>query len=162
MPNKSKITFLEAQEKFAKSTNKQTWSLLVKNDRSPSEDEDLVLSAYTSLYHWKQVGTEINLQRGYWMISRVYQSLGNADQAVFWAEKCLDITERNIEVMEDFDIAFAQEGLARAYAQSGDLKRAKKHYDQALILGELIQDPADKLVFENDIEAGDWFKLASE
>ena len=159
MKNEKRITLLEAQEEFAKSIFNQIWSLLDKKDRTPSEDEDLILSAYASLYHWKQIGTEVNLQRGYWMISRVYQHLGFVDQAVNWAEKCQDISERYSDDMEDFDLAFAQEGLARAYAQSGDLKRAKIHYDQAVIFGELIQDPEDKLVFEKDFQGGDWFKL---
>lgn len=162
MNEERRITLLEAQGKFAKSIYNQIWNLLDKKDRTPSEDEDLLLSAYASLYHWKQIGTEVNLQRGYWMVSRVYQCLGFADQAVNWAKKCQDITERYTNEMEDFDLAFAQEGLARAYAQSGDFEQAKRHFNQAVIFGELIQDPEDKLVFEKDFHGGNWFKLRPE
>ena len=162
MNEEKMFTLLDAQEKFAKSIYNQIWNLLDKKDRTPSENEDLVLSAYASLYHWKQIGTEVNLQRGYWMVSKVYQCLGIVDQAVNWAEKSQDITERYSDDMEDFDLAYAQEGLARAYAQSGDFKRAKRHYDQAAIFGELIQDPEDKLVFDKDFQGGDWFKLKPE
>jgi len=157
MNEEIRLTLLEAQEKLAKSIYNGLWELLEKEDRTPSEDEDLLLGAYSSLYYWKQVGTTVNLQRGYWMISRVHLTLENKDDALAWALKCLALTEKNTEKMEDFDLAFAQESLARAYALAGDLERAKNHYRQAVALGEKIQDPEDKKVFVNDLTGGDGF-----
>jgi hypothetical protein len=61
--------------------------------------------------------------------------------------------------MKDFDHAFAQEGLARAYAKAGDLEKAKKHYQLAAELGEEIRDTEDKKVFMGDFQGGDWFGL---
>ena len=162
MSEEKELTLDEAHLKFAKSSFNGIWELLDKSKRTSEEDENMLLGAFTSLYHWKQIGTEVNVQRGYWMISRVFQVLGYADQALQWAHKCQAITEDSPSDMEDFDLAFAQEGLARAYAQSGDLKRAKKHFNQAVIFGELIQDPEDKLVFEKDFQGGNWFKLRPE
>ena len=154
-----KITLKEAQEKFAKSSWNEIWPLLEKIDRTPSEDEDLLLSAFTSLYHWKQIGTEVNLQRGYWMISKVYQVLGKAESALAWAEKCARVTSENIAAMKDFDLAYSEEALARSYALAGDLERAREHHRQAVELGEHIKDPEDKKFFLGDFEGGDWFGL---
>ena len=106
------------------------------------------------------VGTAVNTQRAYWMLSRVYQILNKSEDALDWALKCQAITERYTDAMEDFDLAFAQEGLARAYALSGDHKRAKRHYDQAVSFGELIHDPENKIAFEKDFQDGNWFKLS--
>ena len=145
--------------RFAKSIWNRIWELLEKDNRSPSEEEDLLLSAYASLYHWKQVGKEANLQRGYWMLSRVYLALGAADQALDWALKCQRITQEYTMSMEDFDLAYAQEGLARAYAMVGELELAKKHRHEAAVLSELIEDPEDREIFLGDFQGGDWFEL---
>jgi len=162
MSEEKELTLAEAQLKFAKSSFNGIWELLDKSKRTPEDNENLLLSAYTSLYHWKQVGTEVNLQRGYWMISRVYQVLGNADQALQWAIKCQSVTEDNPSDLEDFDFAFAQECLARAYALADDLDRAKEHYDLAVDLGKRIEDPEDQKIFMNDFQGGNWHEFSTE
>jgi len=159
MSEDNQTALRETQLKFAKSIFNGIWDLLEKTDRTPLEDEDLLIGAFASLYHWKQVGTAVNFQRGYWMISRVYQTLGEKSQALAWALKCQAATEENLAEMEDFDLAFAQEGLARAYALNGDLKKAQEHYLLAAELGEQIKDPEDKEIFLRDLQGGDWFQL---
>ena len=154
-----KISLDEAQEKFAKSSWNAIWPLLEKNDRTPSENEDLLVNAFTSLYHWKQIGTEVNHQRGYWMISKVYQVLEKAEPALAWAEKCARVTSEHAADMKDFDLAYAEEALARSYALAGELELAREHHRQASDLGERITDPDDKKIFQGDFEGGDWFGL---
>ena len=149
----------EAQGEFAKSIYNGIWGLLDKSNRSVDDDEIMLLSAFASLYHWKQYGSSVHFQRGYWMISRVYQALGEADLAISWAQKCLAITEIQSSEMADFDLAFAQEGLARAFALGGELEKAEIHYQQAIKLGEEIQDPEDKKIFLGDLHNGDWYGL---
>jgi predicted DNA-binding protein len=104
-----------------------------KKDRIPSNDEYLLLIAYASLYHWKIIGTVINLQRGYWMLSRVYQTLKQVEQALEWVLKCQEITEENSAEMEDFDLAAE--------------------------LGKIIKDPEDQRGFMKDFNSGDWYEL---
>lgn len=162
MNEEPRITLQEAQRKFAKSIYNGIWELLEKEDRTPSEDEDLLLSAYASLYHWKMIGTVVNLQRGYWMLSRVYQTLGQAEQALQWALKCQKLTVENPSEMEDFDLAFAREGLARAFAIAGNLDQAKENHDLAAELGKEIADPQDQLVFMKDFNSGNWYDLPLE
>ena len=106
-----------------------------------------------------QVGTALNDQRGRWILSRVYIALGRSKDALEQAIKCQEITESNPDEMKDFDLAFAQEGLARAYAMAGDLEKAKKHHKRASELGDMIKDPEDKEIFITDLKGGDWFNL---
>ncbi len=159
MAEEIKITIQQAQQDFAKSIFNGIWELLNKSDRSPQEDEEMLLRAYASLYHWKQVGGPVNFQRGYWMISRVYQALGDADGALTWAIKCQQETEDHSADLEDFDLAYAQEGLARTYAMRGEQEKARIHYQKALDLGDGIQDPEDKKIFCDDFQGGDWYQL---
>lgn len=158
MNQEDKYSLEDAQLKFAKSIWNKIWQLLEKEDRTASENEDLILSAFASLYHWKQVGTEVNLQRGYWMLSRVYQTLGDAAQSLDWALKCLEITREHPAVMQDFDLAYAQEGLARSYALSGDLSKAGEHFRAAVNQGQQIADPEDREIFQGDLNSGNWYK----
>ena len=160
MVPKRRVTLLEAQENFAKTISNGIWALLEKEGRTPSQDEDLILMAHSSLYHWKQIGTAVNLQQGYWMISHVYQVLGDSKQALAWALKCQQVTEKFPGEMEDFDLAYAHEGLARAYAMTNDLEKAKKQYDLAAGLGEKIKDPDDKQIFLTDFEGGNWYQIS--
>lgn len=162
MNNQQHSTLQEDHLRFAKSIWNGIWELLEKANRTPSEEEDLLLRAYASLYHWKQVGTQANLQRGYWMLSRVYLAQGAAEQALEWALKCHKITQDHAASMEDFDLAYAQEGLARAYAMVGELELAREHRAEAAVLGEQIEDPEDREIFLGDFQGGDWFELDRE
>ena len=154
-----KYTLEEAQEKFAKSIFNDIWPLLEKTDRSPADEEELLLCAFASLYHWKQSGTKVNIQRGYWMVSKVYQVLGKAEPALAWAEKCAAVSNDFPAAMKDFDLAYAQEALARSYALAQKLEKAREHHRLAAELGDQIQDPDDKRIFLGDFEGGDWHGL---
>ena len=100
----------------------------------------MLQAAYTSLYHWSKVSTGVHLQRAYWLLTKVSISLGNASDAVDKAVKCQEMTEKHLDEMKDFDLAFAKEILARAYTISGDLKLAQKLYQKAKELSQAIQD----------------------
>ncbi len=152
----------QAHLKFAKSIFNSIWGLLEKEDRSEEEDQEMLLAAYASLYHWLKVGTAVNYQRGSWMISRVHQVLGEPEPSLVWALRCYEISEKHNAEMEDFDLAYAQEALARSYALSGDQEKALQHWRQARELGEQIIDPEDKKIFQADFQGGDWYQLQVE
>ena len=119
----------------------------------------MLQAAYTSLYHWSKVSTGVHLQRAYWLLTKVSISLGNASDAVDKAVKCQEMTEKHLDEMKDFDLAFAKEILARAYTISGDLKLAQKLYQKAKELSQAIQDQQDQEIFLTDLNRADWFGL---
>ena len=79
MNEDNKDALKEKHLQFAKSANSRIWELLEKQDRTPEDDEDMLLASFTSLYHWKHAGTTVHAQRGCWMISRVYLALDRAE-----------------------------------------------------------------------------------
>ena len=117
----------------------------------------MLLAAHTSLYHWLQIGTAVNAQRGHWLLLRVYILLGLSQNAVEHALRCQEITENKPEEMQDYDLAFAQETLARAYALVGDKVKAQEYLELAEKLGQAIQDKEDKDIFTGDLNSGDWY-----
>ena len=152
-------TIDEAHEYFAKSINGRVWELLGKQDRSQSENDEMLYAAYACTYHWKFVGMAVHQQRGEWLISRVHVALGHANAALRHAERCFELTESNKSMMKDFDIAYASEGLARAHAMIGDQKMAEEFFALAQQAGNAIANEEDRSIFVGDFDGGPWFGL---
>jgi hypothetical protein len=160
MSEEERYTLEEAHREFGKRTNGRVWNLLAKPDRTAADDEEMVLNAYASHYHWLQIGTEVNQQRGEWLIAHVYTLQGKADLALGHAERCLQITEAHRDQMADFDIAYGYEGIARAKALAGKQEEAAKYREMARSAGEAIDDSEDKEIFMGDWNSGPWFDLS--
>ena len=155
---KSEIGFdLElAHAHFAKATNGRTGELLSKDNRTEAEDFEMQSAAHNSIYHWTQIGTALHLQRGEWLIAHVLMSLGFGNAAHRHATRCHDLTQSNLDLMQDFDVAYGYEGIARANGLIGNLEAAKPYYDKAR---EAIADEEDRGIFMTDFEAGEWFGI---
>ena len=153
------FTLDEAHKYFAKSINSRVWELLQKPDRSQIENDEMLYAAHACTYHWKFAGTAVHQQRGEWLISRVHVILGHPQEALQHAERCFELTEDHKEMMADFDIAYAYEGLARAHALSGSQREADKYYRLAEGAGNAIEDEEDQSIFLADFQGGDWYGL---
>jgi hypothetical protein len=113
-------------------------------------------AAFASLYHWLQAGTQIHHQRSEWLIAHVYTILGETESAIKHANRCLELTGAYENQMEDFDIAYAYEGMARAHALSGNREVAEKFLGMAQSAGEEISDAESKKIFMGDLNSGPW------
>jgi len=156
MSEEKRFKEAEAQLHFAKGFNGKIWELLDKQDRTQEENVWLVDYAHASLAHWRAAGTGVHLQRGAWMLARVYSVLGNAQMAIQHAARCLELTEQHKELLSDFDFAFAYESMARAQALAGNQAEAKKHIALAQKSGEEIKDEEDRQIFFDDFNEGEW------
>jgi len=139
--------------------NMETWNLLDKKDRNEQEDLRMINFAKASLYHWRKSDKYelVNEQRGQWMLSRVYSFLGKADEALSYAKQTLKITEE--QDFQDFDLAYADESMARAYAASNNKDESIKWLKKAKEAGDLIKGEKDKEYFISDLESGPWFNI---
>lgn len=108
----------EVHKKLAIELFNYTWDLIEKSERSEIENEMMVNAAHASRFHWGLVGTPLHIARGEWQISRVYCLVGRAEPALFHAGKSLNVSLANN--LENFDIGFAYEAMARAYGLHGD------------------------------------------
>ncbi len=149
-------TLAEAQEKLAKKYFNHVWDLMEKPDRTPADDEAMVHAVHASCFLWMQVGTPLHQQRGEWQVARVYSLLNHGESALRHARRCMELTEKHPDLMTDFDLAFANECLARAHAISGNKTEAEKFIALAEKAGELIKDKDDRKVFFDDFNGGPW------
>ncbi len=151
------LSIKEAHRHFAVECNTEVWDLLSKEDRTPEETETMISAAHTSFYHWRIAGKPVNIQRGYWLLSHVYSVLQLVDGAVYYGDRCWEITEK--EGLKDFDLAYAYEALARSRAAAGNRPEWEKYHQLAVEAGEQIANEEDKNLFLNDLEAEPWYGM---
>ncbi|MFW9922370.1 MAG: hypothetical protein ACFFDW_03675 [Candidatus Thorarchaeota archaeon] len=136
--------------KMAKQFFNHTWELLDKKERTQNEIDEMIHSAHASRFLWGKVGKPLNFERGEWQISRVYSVLNRSEPAFYHAKRCLAIClENNIE---DFDIAFAYEAMARAHSTAGNIEEKEKYLTLAKSAGEKIKEKDDKNYFLSELE----------
>jgi hypothetical protein len=58
--------------------------------------------------------------------------------------------------MQDFDVAFAYEGVARALALAGDSDESARYFALAEQAGEAIADTEDRELFLAELGGGSW------
>ena len=87
--------------------------------KTAKEDRKMEHLAHASVYHWleREDATAQNLSIGYWQLSRVYATLGEAPRADYYAKVCIRISED--EGLPPFYIGFAYEAAARADRLTG-------------------------------------------
>ena len=116
----------------------KAWTLMEKSDRTPEDDDELIHCAHASAYHWLQVGTQANRARSEWQCSRVYTILGRAEPALQHAQRCLAICEAAPDALEEWDLPFAYEALARAHAVAGSENFIRRLQGISEQLGEVL------------------------
>lgn len=104
----------ECHRKFAVDLFNLTWDLLDKAMRTAEANDRLLHAVHASRYHWGEIGTPLEVERSEWQVSRVYAVLNRPEAALYHARRCLEICEAT--GIGDFDLAFAHEALARAFA----------------------------------------------
>jgi len=135
--------------KFAVEAFNFVWDLLEKPDRTVEEDDSMLHAAHASRYHWEKIGQPVNLARGEWQVARVYTTLNRAKCALYHARRCLEICEQfNIG---DFDLAFAFEALARAYAMENKFIEYNYYLRMAHQSGQKIAEEDDREHFFKEL-----------
>ena len=90
MTEEKKATGQELHKKFAVELFNQVWDLLEKEDRSVEEDDRMVHAAHASRFHWGEIGTPLEFERGEWQVSRVYAVLKRPHGALYHGQRCLE------------------------------------------------------------------------
>ncbi len=160
MTNNDKITELEWHRKQAVALFNHTWDLIDKGEKRTSvESNEMIHSAHASRYHWGAVVNSgkypesgpINLERGDWLISRVYSLLNMPQMALYHAKQCLDTCLQ--EKIGGLDLAFAYEAMARANSITKSSDEASKYIKLAEKASVKIAKEEDKKYFLSELES---------
>ncbi len=95
----------------------RTWQLIESQDRSPSEDDEMLEAAFASRYLWDMADGEEQRVIGDWQIAHVASLLGLADLALERADRALGRVLQN--GWTDWHLASCYEGMARAHDAAG-------------------------------------------
>lgn len=130
----------------------KVWDLLVLENRSEKESEEMVHLCHSSFWHWTQVQehTPTNLSIGYWQLSRVYAVIGKEDIALQYADKCIEISTK--AELEPFYIAYAYEAAARAYKGLEENVKCSESLKSAFHFTSLVIDEESKGWLTKDLE----------
>jgi hypothetical protein len=126
-----------------------TWRMMELEDRDPDEDAAMLHQAHAALYHWLQVGSHEHTTRGEWQCSRVYSLLGRPEPALYHARRALDACLRH--GIGDWDLGYAYEAMARAYAVAGRVAAAGEWLDRARAAAADIAEDDDRELLLDDL-----------
>lgn len=140
----------EWHERFAVGLFNLVWDLLDKPDRSADDDSRMLNAAHASRFHWGEIGTPLEFQRGEWQISRVYSVLKSPEGALRHARRCLEISREH--GIGDFDLAFAYEAMARAHAVASNPGESLGYLQLAEEAGAGIGDSGNRDYFLGELK----------
>lgn len=138
-----------AHQYFAAECFNRPWDLIDLPSRSAEDDEQMLLSAMASLWHWTQRSdvTARELSIGCWQVSRVYALLGQSANATAFGERCL----QHSRDLPPFLLGYAHEALARAARLASDDSRATHHLIEARKCAAAVTDPGEREALEKDL-----------
>lgn len=137
-------------ESQAKKCFNETWDYIDKVNRTKEDKLNMIHLSHASRYHWGLIGEAIHFERGEWLISKVYYTLGMKEQALYHAQACLEICEEN--QIEDFDIAFAYEAMANAYKLFNDQDKVSLFREKAFECLPNISEEEDRAYTELELK----------
>jgi hypothetical protein len=141
----------EEERQLAVDLFNRAWTLMETDERTEEQDDELINTAHASAYHWTQVGTPANRARSEWQLSRAYTVLDRPEPALHHARRCLAYCEENPEAIEDWDLPYAHEALARAHALAGEADVAGRHAAAARELAAGVAGAEDREHLEADL-----------
>ena len=127
----------------------RTWELLVKKRRTRAEEEELLLAAHGSRYHWSRVGRPLNFSIGEWQLSRVYSTLGRAEPALFHGRRSLEMALRH--GLGAFYVAYGYEALARASTVAGKARASRRYAALARRAEKRIRSSRERKMLDDDL-----------
>lgn len=141
--------YAQIHQLFSSGCFNAAWDLLEKTDRTPGEDEQLVLLAHASLWHWtrREDCSAQNLSVGYWQLSRIFAVLKQADNARRAGTQSLAYSEG----LDPFYAGYAHEALARAALVANEPATTRTHLAEAQRLAAAIVDEDPQAMLQKDL-----------
>jgi hypothetical protein len=151
MPKAPEFDIVAAHKYFSAHCFNSAWDLIEKTDRTSDDDRLMVALNQASIFHWLQRDDHDNqhLSVGYWQASRIQAILGNAAEALRWAEVCLSYSGE----LKPFYLGYAHEALARAHSLAGDSRAAAHHLKLSHEFAARVGDKSERELLLADLNA---------
>lgn len=110
----------QANRWFAVELNNRAWDLIEQDSHTEEAIETLLHTAHASCWHWRQIGSKINVQRAYCLLATAYAVAGYGEPAVQFAEQCRTLSDKTTDGLTAFDRASAYGCSAGAASLAGE------------------------------------------
>ncbi len=142
MTKETDFDLASAHRYFSTTCFNAAWELIVKEDRTGEDDQEMMQLNQASIWHWTQREdcTDKNLSIGYWQASRIHALLGFADAARRYGQLSLGYGKDQ----GPFYHGYAYEALARAELVAGDMDKTREYLAQAADLAAMVEKEEDK------------------
>jgi hypothetical protein len=151
MSEKPEFNLDAAHKYFSATCYNKAWELINKTDRTSEEDEQMIRLSLASTWHWTQRDdcTDQNMSIAYWQTSRIYSILGQAGNAMKYAELCLNFSQG--DDAKPFFRGYAYEALARAEMVAGNQEKVDEYLQEAHKLLAVLTDEHEKKYLGDDL-----------
>ncbi len=141
-----------AHRYFSTECFNRAWDLIDQEQRTPAEEDEMLNLSIASLWHWTQRPdyTQKQLSLGFWQVSRIYAITGRPENATWYAERCLEVTED--ADLPPFYLGYAYEALARAAMAGRNKREAMEYIAQARALAQQEQSDEDRQSLLDDLD----------
>ena len=130
------------------------WDLLLLEERTPEQDDEMVHAAHASRYHWSRAEAPgPRTARGEWLCSWVYSEVERPEPALYHAHRCEAFCREFEDELEDFDLPAMHEAFARAQLVAGNREEALHRLRLATDLCTCIADPEDREIIQAQIDS---------
>jgi hypothetical protein len=142
-----------AHRRFATEYFNAAWELIDKKERTPAEEDEMLLRAFASALHWTRRAdcTALNRSVAYWQLARVLALVGDAPLAERYASTCLEVSQNG--QLPAFYLGYAYEALARAAALSGRQADAGRFLALAHDCANEVEDAEGRRLLLDDLAA---------
>lgn len=161
MEEEKKYTKDEAHRLFGATFNNRIFPLVEQESLNEDEKEELIACAHAAYLHWVNFSgcKNVNKQRALYMLAKAYTRVEHKELSKHYAHKCFQFTQDFKSEMQDFDLAYAEEIMARSAALQGDKQLFEKHYQNTLAAEKQIKNKEDLKWFSQDFNGGNWYGI---
>lgn len=121
----------------------------MESTRNADDDVELLTAAFSSRFHWLSVGAIEQWITSDWMVARAAAATGDGELSLRFAERAHRAAQEN--AVPDWLVASTAEGVARAFAVTGDVEAFNNWSALAARLIEVIADPEDKALIASQL-----------
>lgn len=139
----------KANQWFAIECNNAAWDLTSQADLSAEQRQELLLTAYASVYHWSKVGEPVNVARGEMLLAHTHAIRGEGEAAMRYAKNVKAFYDANGG--DTWEIAFGHLEIGFAYGVLGDKSGSASQLDKVReLIGQM--DREDAAIVEDELK----------
>ncbi len=137
---------------FAIECNNKAWDIAELPNRTIEQTQAMLLSAYTSWWHWSQIGQAVHYARAEMLLAWVNAVADRGADALQHIDSARDLIDQSADDTSAWDRAFLQLAEAKAAQAAGDQDRHRTTFLGLDAARDTLKEPSDLDTFDNFVK----------